>query len=120
MGRCYKIDVVAAFLLQGKHHGRQLRIGYFPAHSLVTDIEILAKGAQQVAVGEEYGSGTMLPDQGRFFTKVRVKTGNPRLVKGFAHTCSLSAGPVDVAPAGAQTAGVQSTLGLHCPAFELA
>ena len=120
MRRRYKIDVVTAFLLQGKHHGRQVNIGYFPAHCLVTDIKILTKVAQQVAVGEEYGSGTMLPDQGGFFTKVRVKTGNPRLIKRLAHTCSLSFGPVDVTPAGAQTAGAQSTFGFQCPAFEFA
>ena len=120
MRRCYKIDVVTACLLQGKHHGRQLHIGYFPAHSPVADIKILAKIAQQVTVGEKYGSGTMLADQGRFFTKVRVKTGNPRLIKRLAHTGLFSAGPVDVTSARAKTTGFQSTFSLNCPAFELA
>jgi hypothetical protein len=65
---------MAPLLLQGKHHGRQLLVGYFLADTLVTDIVILAEVAQQVTVCEEYGSGTMYSNKGRFFSKVRVKT----------------------------------------------
>jgi hypothetical protein len=111
---------VAALALQGQHSlGQLLVINNLPVPPMA-DIEILTKIAQQVAVGEKYGSGTVLPDQGRFFTKVRVKTGNPRFIKRLAHTCLLSAVPVDITTARAQAAVVQSTFGLHCPTFELA
>jgi len=79
----------------------------------VTDIVILAEVAQQVTVGEEYGSGTVHPDKRGFFSKVRMKTGNPCLFTRLAHTCFLMTCPVDIATTGAQTAGVQLASGLH-------
>ena len=74
MGRRYKVDVVATLILQGKHHGRQLSIAYFLAEALVADVVILTEIAQQIAVREEDGTGTVCPNKRCFFSKMRVKT----------------------------------------------
>lgn len=92
---------MAAFILQGEHHGCQLRVAYFPADTLMADIVILTEDAQQIAVSKEYGSGTVCPDQGSFLSKVSVKTGNPRFFECAADTCFPVVCPIYVAPAGA-------------------
>jgi hypothetical protein len=95
-----------------------LRIADFLADTLVADIVILAKLAQQAAVGKEYGSGTMYPDKRGFFSKVRMETGNPCLFTRLAYTRFLVAGSVDIALTGAQAASMQSAGSLQSPLFE--
>jgi hypothetical protein len=77
-----------------------LHIADLLADSLVTDIVILAKVAQQVAVGKKYGSGTVHPDQRGFFSKVRMETGNPCLFTRLAYTRFLVACSVGIAMSG--------------------
>ena len=64
---------MAALVLQGKHHGRQLCVGYGLSQTLMADIMVLTEIAQQVAVREEYGSGSMPSHKRRFFPKVGLK-----------------------------------------------
>jgi len=45
--------------------------------SLVTDVKVLAKQAQQIAVGKKNRAGTVGSDQRRFFPKMRIVAGHP-------------------------------------------
>ena len=90
------------------------------AEALVTDIIILAEVAQQVAMSKEYGSGTMQSNKRCFFSKMRVKTGNPRLFECFADTCFPVVCTVHITLAGTQTAGAQPASGLLYPLPEQA
>jgi hypothetical protein len=68
---------VTALILQDEHYAGKLIIRYLSAVTLVTDVEVLAKYAQQIAVGEKNGTGPMGPDQRFFFPKMRIVAGHP-------------------------------------------
>jgi hypothetical protein len=76
---------MASLVLQVQHDGSQGFIRHFMSPSQVTDIVILAKIAEQVAVGEENGTRAMVPDQGGFFSKVGSMTGYFGPSPGQAH-----------------------------------
>jgi hypothetical protein len=59
MGRRDKIDVMAAHLLQLIHHCSQLHVSDLLPALLVADVVILAKSAHQIAMGKEYGAGSI-------------------------------------------------------------
>ena len=51
-----KINVMTALPLQAGHHGSQLPVTCLDPMAQVADIEILAEDAEQVAIGDKYGS----------------------------------------------------------------
>jgi hypothetical protein len=68
---------VTALILQDEHYAGKLIVRYLSAVTMVTDVEVLAKYAQQIAVGEKNSTGTMGPDQRLFFPKMRIVAGHP-------------------------------------------
>jgi hypothetical protein len=75
---------VTTLILQDEHYVGKLLIRYLSAATLVTDVVILAKYAQQIAVGKKNGAGTMGSDQWLFFPKMRIVTGHPGKVSCLA------------------------------------
>lgn len=70
MGRCHKINIVAASFLQFQHNRCKLSFFGINPFPFNTDVMILAKAASQTAVRKKYGTGTICSGQLRFFTKV--------------------------------------------------
>jgi len=63
---------MTSMLLQGKHDGGQLGVGYFLTMALVADIEVLAKQTHEIAVGKKYGAGALSAHQRRFLSEMGV------------------------------------------------
>ena len=72
-----KVDVVAAGRLQTQHRRRQLAGVQFPPLGKLTDLEILAENAAQVAAAEENRSRPIPAAQAIFFAEVRKGARNP-------------------------------------------
>jgi hypothetical protein len=75
---------VTALILQDEHYAGKLIIRYLSAVTMVTDVEVLAKYAQQIAVGKKNGAGTIGSDQRFFFPKMRIVAGHPGEFSSFA------------------------------------
>jgi len=71
----------------------------------VTDVVVLAKYAQQVAVGEKNSTGTIGPDQRLFFPKMRVVAGHPGEFSCLAGS-RFSGKSINAAFSGAKNAGI--------------
>jgi hypothetical protein len=56
MGGGDKIDIVAAPGLKSQHHIGKIASPYRHSLALMTDLIVLAKGAEEIAVSEENGS----------------------------------------------------------------
>jgi hypothetical protein len=76
MSRCHEIDVVTSSFSESDHHGRQISKTRFRAFTGVTDVEILAKRAPEVAKAEKNRSRTEPACQGRFLPEMGTVTCN--------------------------------------------
>jgi hypothetical protein len=70
MRRRYDIDVMATLPLEADHYARYMLTGDLVAPSALTYVIVLAIFAGKVAVGNKDGTGTVAPDQRRFFTEM--------------------------------------------------
>jgi len=68
MGGGNKIDIVAARILKINHHAGYLPVCHLLAFTLVADVVILTKNAQQITKSKKYCAGTVFADKGRFFS----------------------------------------------------
>jgi hypothetical protein len=75
---------VTALILQDEHYAGKLIIRYLSAVTMVTDVEVLAKYTQQIAVGKKNSTGSMGPDQRFFFPKMWIVAGHPAEFSCFA------------------------------------
>src|SRR5690554_1009226 len=71
MRRGNEVDIMATFLLQGKHDQGQFGRGDLITHPVVADLAVLAENTLECAIGKKDGPGTAPTHQGRFFAKVR-------------------------------------------------
>src|SRR5262249_42635939 len=114
-----KVDVVAATLLEVKHHQGQLARRCKLTFHLPTSLEVLAEDAAQITAGEEDGAGAAPAAQAVFFTKMGKVAANGR-VPAYPAYGELIGQPVNVAVAGTERAvGKLAKRALH-PAGELA
>jgi hypothetical protein len=104
---------VAALILQGEHDGCQLIVCDFVTHPLVTDVKVLAKQAQQIAMGEKNCAGTVGSDKRCFFSEMRTVAGYPGKFAGFAKS-GFAGQPINTAFSGAKHTGFQEAAGLRC------
>ena len=72
MGRRDKINIVASLSLQIEHHCSQFFAGHLPAVTLMTDVKVLAKETEQVAMGKKNGAGAMGAYQWIFFPEMGI------------------------------------------------
>lgn len=103
MGWGYQVNVVAALVLQGQHDLGQLLVVNDLPLPLMTDIEILTKITQQVAVGKENGARTARPHQRALFAEMGAEAGYPCLI-GSAADAGFTVHAIDLAALGAQHA----------------
>jgi hypothetical protein len=73
MGWRNEIDVVASPILKAYHNFRQDFITDFFAIAKPGNVTVLAVNTFQIAIGEKDGSGSHTANQGRLFTKMRIK-----------------------------------------------
>ena len=71
-----KVDIMATAPLERKHHVCEVLMSDPIAVTPVIDFPILAKAAQQVAVGKENRARSAGSDQGTLFAKVRAERRN--------------------------------------------
>jgi hypothetical protein len=76
---------MAAPLLKIEHHGRDLFRLDYPTVALVADFPVLAEHATEIAPTEKYRSGSVPAPEHIFFSMVRSKTMNDRLLAGSTH-----------------------------------
>jgi hypothetical protein len=116
MRRTDKINIVAPLILQSEHHGGQLIFGHFLTVTLMADFKILAKQAQQVAMGEKNGTGSMSADQRFLLTEMRIAAGHPGLFAGMAGAGFIDQ-PVDTAFSWTKLAGFEQGIGFFYLSF---
>ena len=89
MFRRYEVDVVATFLLQIQHDGRQaIRRHFDPGRSLA-DVEILTKNALQIAVGEEDGTRAAPSLEAVLLSKMGKKARDHTVTARQAHSLAV-------------------------------
>jgi hypothetical protein len=110
---------MAPDLLEFQHHGRKLAIRNRFPNALVADVVILAKIAQQVAMGEKYRAGTVSANQGLFFPEMRVIAGNHGGSPCLAYS-RLAGQAIHLALPGTQHARFQEFEGIFPLLFEKA
>jgi len=111
VGRADEIDIVAPLPLEPDHHLRET--GGFLLHPFpqMADLEILAEGTSEVAVGDEDRSRTGPSHQGRLFPEMGMITGNNSLSPGTAETFPAGQA-VHAAFPGTDPAGFEKAQGL--------
>ena len=105
-----EIYIMAALFLYLEHHGGQLLIGHLPASPFVADVIVLAEAAHEIAMRKKDCAGAIISDQGRFFPKVGMITGDPGFLTGSANTC-LPGETVNSAFSRADTTGPENCTG---------
>jgi hypothetical protein len=110
---------MASLVLQLNHHLCQLMVIDFKAVVWpgMADVIVLAKRTEQTAAAEENGSGAVLPNQHRFFSKMGAITGNRSMGSG-ATQAEFSSQPIDLAPAWTQGAFFQEQPALINPLIQ--
>jgi hypothetical protein len=117
MSRGNEVDIMAANLLEFKHHLRQFLIFIFLSSPLMGNRPILAEDTSKVAVGEEDGSGSMLTHQRYFLSKMGMGAESDNLHGGPAEPF-LTLLPVHSATPGTEVTTLEEGVGLVNPLFK--
>jgi hypothetical protein len=68
-----QIDIVTPGLLKAEHQTAERFIRDEDAIAAMADFPVLTVSAKEIASAEENGARAVTPDQGRFFSEVRVR-----------------------------------------------
>jgi hypothetical protein len=117
MSRGYKVDIMAANLLEFEHHLRQFLVFTFLSSPFMGDWPVLTEDTSKVTVGEEDGTGPMLTHQWYFFTKMRMGAENDNLEWSPAEP-SVTSFPIDPTTPGTEVTILKERVSLLNPLFK--